>query len=36
MSYIKVLQEISDDHANISNLDILAGKEIDYMENLKK
>ena len=36
ISYISVIEEILNDHIKFSNLDIPAGKEINYITNLEK
>ena len=36
ISYISAIEEILNDHTKFSNLDILAGKEINYIKNLEK
>ena len=36
ISYISVIEEILNDHVKFSNLDIPAGKEINYITNLEK
>ena len=36
ISYISAIEEILNDHTKFSNLDILAGKEINYITNLEK
>ena len=36
ISYMSVIEEILNDHTKFSNLDILAGKEINYITNLEK
>ena len=36
ISYISAIEEILDDYTKLSNLDIPAGKEINYITNLEK
>ena len=36
ISYISAIEEILNDHTKFSNLDILAGKEINYITNLEE
>ena len=36
ISYIKAIEEILNDHTKCSNLDVQAGKEINYITNLEK
>ena len=36
ISYINAIKKILDDHTKFSNLDILPGKEINYITNLEK
>ena len=36
ISYISAIKEILNDHTKFSNLDIPAGKEINYITNLEK
>ena len=36
ISYISAIEEALNDHTKISNLDILAGKEINYITNLEE
>ena len=36
ISYISAIEEILNDHTKFSNLDIPAGKEINYITNLEK
>ena len=36
ISYISVIEEILNDHIKFSNLNIPAGKEINYITNLEK
>ena len=36
ISYMSVIEEILNDHTKFSNLDILAGKEINYITNLEE
>ena len=36
ISYIRAIEEILNDHTKFSNLEIPAGKEINYIKNLEK
>ena len=36
ISYIRAIEEILNDHTKFSNLEIPAGKEINYITNLEK
>ena len=36
ITYLSAIEEILNDHTKFSNLDILAGKEINYITNLEE